>query len=157
MNRDSETKNSPEAKHFIDSLKAKGYLNLEATDLDEVLDITLRDILDRRLSNILYKNKLARTPAQARQFIVHRHVKVNGKVVDSPSYSVSLAEEPTIEFKESSSLNNEQHPERILAAGGIVEEIQVQEELAKNASEKSNFDEKEAILDDEEAERKVTE
>ena len=157
LNKNDETKNSQEAKNFIDSLKAKGLLDIESTSLDEVLDITLRNVFDRRLSNILYKNKLARTATQARQFIVHRHVKVNGKLVDSPSFSVSLADEATIEFRPSSSLINEEHPERVLAAGGIVEEIAVQEEIAEATPEKSNFDEKEAILEEEEAGRKVTE
>ena len=157
FNKNLQTKESVEAKNFIESLKAKGFLNVEANSLDEILDITLRNILDRRLSNILYVNKLSRTPMQARQFIVHRHVKVGGKLIDSPSFLVSLKEEATIEFKTSSSLVNENHPERVLAAGGIIEEIVKQESLAENASEKSNFDEKEDILEEEETERVVTE
>jgi len=157
LNSNSQTKNSEEAKNFIESLKGKGFLPIEANSLDEILDIDLRSVLDRRLSNILYKNKLARTPSQARQFIVHRHVRVNGKVVDSPSYSVTLKEEEGLEFKPSSSLVDDNHPERVLAAGGIIEELEVQEEIAQNVEAKSDFEEKEAVLEDEDASRKVTE
>jgi len=129
FNRSNETKNSVEAKHFIEKLKNLGYLNIDATSLDEVLDITLRDIFERRLSNLLYKKKLSKSPSQARQFIVHRHVKVGGKVVSSPSYSVSLLEETTIEFSEGSPLTNEEHPERKLVVEGIENELSKQESI----------------------------
>jgi len=157
LNKNTQTKESVEAKHFIESLKARGFLPTEAHSLDEVLDITFRDIFDRRLSNILYKNKLARTPSQARQFIVHRHVGVGDKIIDSPSFSVSLVDETIIKFKINSSLVDENHPERVLATGGIIEEIAKQEEFAENAKVKSNFDEKEAILEDEEVAEVVKE
>ncbi len=148
LNRNAQTKESEQAKNFIDKLKKAGFLDLDAHSLDAVLDITIRDLLERRLSNLLYKKKLARTPSQARQFIIHRHVKVNGRTVNSPSYLVTLAEEPTIEFKANSSVANEQHPERILAAGGMIE-VEKMAEVPLNKDRKS-FDEVEAELDDEE-------
>lgn len=149
LNRTTETKESSEAKNFIEKLKKLGYLSIEAQSLDEILDITVRDILERRLSNILYKNKLARTPTQARQFIVHGHVLVDGKCVNSPSYSVSLLEEPTVTFVANSSLSNEQHPERVLAVGGMIE-VEEMEKIPLT-DKKESFDEKEAKLDDQEA------
>ncbi len=156
LNRTVATKESEQAKHFIESLKAKGILNPEATSLDEVLDITLREVLERRLANIVYKLKFAKTPKQARQFVVHRHVMVGGKVVDSPSYAVTLAEEATVEFTSRSSLFDENHPERKLTLGGVEEEVEKQEERAEVAKVKGKdqgpeFDKKEAQLDDEEA------
>lgn len=147
FNKSSETKNSVEAKNFVNKLKAAGYLNVDATSLDEVLDIELRDILERRLSNILYKNKLAKTPKQARQFITHKHVKIAGRMVDSPSYSVTLAEEAQLEFNETSSLSDEEHPERKIE----VETIVSVSESVENDSEKSSFDKNEEFRDNEEA------
>ena len=131
LNISIETKESQEAQNFVAKLKRIGYLNTEAQTLDEVLDITVRDIFERRLSNVLYKNKLARTASQARQFIVHGHVLVGGKCIDSPSYSVSLAEEAELTFVNNSSLLDDQHPERVLAAGGVVEVI---EEVVEEAA-----------------------
>lgn len=148
FNKTAQTKESQEAKNFINKLKVMGFLPVEAQSLDEVLDISLRNILDRRLSNILYTNKLARTPKQARQFIVHCHVSVDGRCVSSPSYLVSLAEEPLVGFINNSSLNNEQHPERVNAAGGMIE-VEEMEKIPLNNKGKS-FDEKEATLDEEE-------
>ncbi|MFW6285545.1 MAG: 30S ribosomal protein S4 [Nanoarchaeota archaeon] len=148
LNTNIQTKQSDEAKQFIEKLKTLGFLDPSAQSLDEVLDIQIRDILDRRLSNILYKNKMARTPAQSRQFIVHGHVLVGNQCVNSPSYTVSLLEEPLIKFKNESSLNNESHPERVLASGGMVE-VEEMEKIPLNKKEE-DFDKKEAKLDDEE-------
>ena len=151
LNRNVETKNSPEAKRFVDKLKALGYLNQQATSLDEILDITLRDILERRISNIIYKMKLARTPEQARQFIVHRHIKVGGKVVTSPSYSVSLGEETTVEFKGNSSLSDENHPERKIQIKGMEDIEKEMEEMPDATQKEGDFDKKEEALDNEES------
>lgn len=146
FNKSAQTKESTEAKHFIEKLKGFGFLNSEATSLDEVLDIQLRDILERRLSNVLYKNKLSKTPRQARQFIVHRHVKVNGKVIDSPAFLVSLADEATLEFSETSSLFDEEHPERKL----VIESVEVETGAVDTTEEKSSFDKNEKFREDEE-------
>lgn len=148
LNKTAESKESEEAKHFIAKLKTMGFLDPNAQTLDEVLDITIRELLERRLSNILYKNKLARTPTQARQFVVHGHVLVGDKCISSPSYQVSLAEEPTVGFKVKSTLANEAHPERVLAAGGMVE-VEEMEKIPL-ADTRESFDEKEAQLDEEE-------
>ncbi len=146
FNKSAETKSSPEAKNFIEKLKAKGYLNVDASSLDEVLDIGIRDILERRLSNIIYKNKLAKSPKQARQFITHKHILVAGRMVDSPSYSVSLLEETQISFKEGSSLADEEHPERKMVIEGI---SQIEEETPE-VEKKSSFEENEEFRDEEE-------
>lgn len=45
--------------------------------------------LERRLDNVVYRLGLASTRGQARQFVGHRHVLVNGRRVDIPSYRVS--------------------------------------------------------------------
>jgi small subunit ribosomal protein S4 len=44
--------------------------------------------LERRLDNVLYRLGFAGTRAQARQFVAHGHVRVNGAKVDRPSYAV---------------------------------------------------------------------
>jgi small subunit ribosomal protein S4 len=49
-------------------------------------------LLERRLDNLVYRLGFASSLAQARQLVRHGHVDVNGKVVDIPSYLVSLNE-----------------------------------------------------------------
>ena len=48
----------------------------------------LLNLLERRLDNVVFRLKLASTRAQARQVIVHGHIKVNGRKVTSPSYLI---------------------------------------------------------------------
>jgi small subunit ribosomal protein S4 len=110
------TQGDPEAaaergQEFLTRLKRYGILD-EEDGLDDILSLEINDVLERRLQTIVYRNGLANTPAQARQFISHGHVLVGGQRVQIPSYKVEIAEETTIEFDESSPLADELHPER---------------------------------------------
>jgi small subunit ribosomal protein S4 len=57
-------------------------------------------LLERRLDNVIYRLGLSSTRAQARQLISHHHIKVNGRVMDVPSYSVRTGDK--IELKDKS-------------------------------------------------------
>ena len=57
-------------------------------------------LLERRLDAVIYRSKLSNTIFSSRQLINHGHVKVNGKKVNIPSYSVK--EEDTIEIRDKS-------------------------------------------------------
>jgi small subunit ribosomal protein S4 len=56
----------------------------------------LMTLLERRLDNVVYRLGLASTRAQARQFITHRHVLVNGRRVDIPSFLVTPGDQVAI-------------------------------------------------------------
>ncbi len=56
--------------------------------------------LELRLDNVVYRAGMGATRAQARQFVSHGHVKVNGKRVNIPSYRVRKGD--VVEFKEKS-------------------------------------------------------
>ena len=49
----------------------------------------LLQLLEARLDNMVYRLGIAPTRAAARQLVLHRHITVDGKVVNIPSYSVS--------------------------------------------------------------------
>jgi small subunit ribosomal protein S4 len=53
----------------------------------------LMTLLERRLDNVVYRLGLASTRAQARQFITHGHLLVNGRRVDIPSFLVKPGDE----------------------------------------------------------------
>ena len=55
-------------------------------------------LLETRLDNVLFRMGLARTRDEARQIVSHREVKVNGKIVNIPSYGVKVGDQ--IEIKE---------------------------------------------------------
>lgn len=46
--------------------------------------------LEKRLDAVVWRSGLARTIYQARQLVVHRHITVNGRLVDRPSYQVNV-------------------------------------------------------------------
>ncbi|HLC48176.1 MAG TPA: 30S ribosomal protein S4 [Candidatus Norongarragalinales archaeon] len=70
----------------------------EQLSLDDVLSLTIRDILERRLQTVVYKRHLAKTMRQARQFISHGHIAVKGTKISSPSYLVKFDEEIAVEW-----------------------------------------------------------
>lgn len=72
---------------LIDRLYRLGILDKDST-LDDVLKLRVEDLLERRLQTVVWRLGYARTPHQARQMIVHRHIMVNGRIVTIPSYLV---------------------------------------------------------------------
>ncbi len=106
--------------------------------LDDILGLSVTDLMNRRLQTVLVKRLLARTPNQARQLISHGHVTVGNSVITSPGYIVDIEEETKISFRASSAFNNEQHPERFSE-----EELtlKAEREKAKAASKKEEDDE----------------
>ncbi len=64
--------------------------------VDDVLLLTTKDILGRRLQTVVARKHLSKTVKGARQLITHGHIAVNGNKVSSPSYLVSFAEEDQI-------------------------------------------------------------
>lgn len=80
--------------------------------LDDVLNLTLKDILERRLQTIVFRKNLSRTMNQARQFIIHHHIMIGDKLVTSPSHLVLSEQEDKITFKKESPFTKEDHPER---------------------------------------------
>lgn len=58
----------------------------------------LLTLLELRLDNVIFRLGFGRTRAEARQIVDHKHVLVNGKCVNIPSYSVKAGDK--IEIKE---------------------------------------------------------
>jgi len=87
------TKSPEEQEKFIERLKKQG---LAVADIADVLALDKEGYLKRRLQSVVVKKKLASTPKQARQFIVHKHIVIEGKKVNIPSYPVKTEEESKI-------------------------------------------------------------
>ena len=99
------------AADFLARLKRIGVLD-EEDGLDDILSLDVTDILERRLQTVVYRKGLANTPNQARQFIVHGHITVDGARVTRPSYKVDVAQEGAIDYDGTSPLADDLHPER---------------------------------------------
>ena len=101
-----------ERKQLADKLKSYGLI--ESDSLDEILGLGLEQFLERRLQTVLVRKGFARSVKQARQMITHKHVTVNGKMISSPGYLVTVKEENSVKFYPGSAFTDEMHPERKL-------------------------------------------
>lgn len=69
------------------------------TTLPGITGHNLLAALESRLDNMVYRMGFAASRKAARQLIRHRHVEVNGKAVDIPSYSVTPGQEVRVRTK----------------------------------------------------------
>lgn len=101
-------------RQYLKRLTRLGILP-ESASTDNILDLTVKDLMERRLQTVIYRQGLARTIHQARQFVIHGHVSVAGDIVSVPGYIVEREEEARIVFHPLSPLNSPQHPMRAIA------------------------------------------
>ena len=92
-----------EKKQLLSKLDSLNMLP-ENANLDDVMGLTTKDIMERRLQTIVYRKGLAASSRQARQFIVHGHIMVGNKKITVPSYLVRKDEEGLVNFVPTSSI-----------------------------------------------------
>ena len=76
----------------------------------------LMSMLELRLDNVIFRLGYARTRREARQIVDHKHVLVNGKLVNIPSYLVSAGD--VIEINEKAKRKAAQRYKDILEVAG---------------------------------------
>jgi len=86
---------------FTYGLSERQFRNLydEANRRKGVTGELMLQMLERRLDNVVYRAGLAATRPQARQFVSHGHVEVNGKRVNIPSYRVRAGDRISLRSK----------------------------------------------------------
>ena len=89
---------------LLNSLSKVGYVQVDAT-LDDVLNLELSDLFSRRLQTIVQKKFYFKTPYQARQAVSHGHILIGDRIVNIPSYVVSVEEEPKVKLTTESIFN----------------------------------------------------
>ncbi|MFV0440792.1 MAG: 30S ribosomal protein S4 [Lachnospirales bacterium] len=72
----------------------------KASKMKGITGDNLLKLLELRLDNVVYRLGMARTRTEARQIVRHKHILVNGKRVNIPSYQVSVGDK--IEIREKS-------------------------------------------------------
>lgn len=75
---------------FYYNMSEKQFANLfaEASQKTGATGQVFLQLLESRLDNVVYRMGIASTRRQARQFVAHGHITVNGKRLDVPSYRV---------------------------------------------------------------------
>jgi small subunit ribosomal protein S4 len=117
-------------KQLLDRLNRLGILPDESA-LDDVLDLTLEDILERRLQTLVFHRGLAQSIQQSRQLITHGHIAVDGRRVSTPSYLVLKDEETKIAYTPKSPFTNPDHPLTKSMAVPTEPELQSSEENSR--------------------------
>ena len=87
---------------FIYGVLEKPFRNYfkKAEKMNGMSGENLMILLERRLDNVVFRLGLARTRKEARQIVDHKHVLVNGKCVNIPSYLIKAGD--VIEIREKS-------------------------------------------------------
>ena len=85
---------------FIYGVLEKPFRNYyaKASKMNGMVGTNLMILLECRLDHVLFRMGLGRTRKEARQIVDHKHVLVNGKLVNIPSYQVKAGD--VIEIKE---------------------------------------------------------
>ena len=80
---------------LLSFLNRLGLVNQSAT-LDDVLNLKIEDLLERRLQTIVMKKGETKSAQQARQMVSHGHVSLGNRIVNIPGYLVKREEEQQI-------------------------------------------------------------
>ncbi|KKG10016.1 MULTISPECIES: 30S ribosomal protein S4 [unclassified Methanosarcina] len=100
-----------QSEEILAKLIRYGIIKSDA-NIDDILSLKTENILERRLQTQVLRLGLSRTVVQARQFITHGHIAINGRKATIPGMLVSKEDEMHIEYYGNSPLMSEAHPER---------------------------------------------
>jgi small subunit ribosomal protein S4 len=89
---------SEKESRLLKSLNRLGLVN-ESASLDDVLNLKIEDLLERRLQTIVMRKAGTKSPHQARQVVVHGHVSIGERIVNLPAYIVKKEEEDLIRLR----------------------------------------------------------
>lgn len=91
--KDLITAEPEKQKVLLNKLRKRGF---KVEKISDVLGLNKEDFLKRRLQSIVSDKKFATTPKGARQLIVHKHIAIDNKIINIPSYIVKVDEEDKI-------------------------------------------------------------
>jgi len=89
-----EVRHEKETK-LLNYLSRFGLVSNNST-LDDILNLKIEDILERRLQTMVMKRSNLKSPYQARQIVVHGHVSIGNRKINLPGYLVKKDEETEI-------------------------------------------------------------
>jgi len=87
-----------QGKSLIKRLIKYGILTNQQDTLDHILSLNVCNLLNRRLQTIVWMNGMSNSIHHARVLIKQRHISVDGKLVDIPSFLVSTKSQQNIQF-----------------------------------------------------------
>ncbi len=82
-------------EEYVSRIASLGILE-ESAKIDDILDLTVKNLLEKRLQTVVYRKGLAKTIHQAREIIIHGHIMVGNRKVTVPGYIIKRDEEEII-------------------------------------------------------------
>jgi small subunit ribosomal protein S4 len=134
-------------RELVDKLARLGMLTTEPT-LDHVLDLTMENVLERRLQTVVFRKGLASSMHHARQLVTHGHIALDGARVDTPRRIIAVTEEDRLNYALKSALNDASHPARIAASDAATRASAARLEEADEYERPQRSYEKEPVTDD---------
>ena len=95
-----------EKKQLLSRLCLLGLLKKDSK-VEDILNLKLKDVLERRLQTLVCRKHIAKTMMQAREFITHEHIAIGNRKITTPSYLVSIEEDPQIKLIHQIKLSND--------------------------------------------------
>ena len=105
------TEREKQEKELINKLHKMGLIQSNGT-LDDILTLSIEDLMERRLQTFIYRKGMVKSLWQARQLITHGHISISGKEVKAPGYHVLIDDEKLIDYTDVSPYSNKDHPLR---------------------------------------------
>lgn len=84
----------------------------ERGNLDDILSLSIQDLMERRLQTVLFRKGMAKSFFQARQLITHGHITLSGRKAKAPSHMVTTIDEGNLDYAELSPYTAKTHPLR---------------------------------------------
>lgn len=106
----------------------------ENATLDDVLSLTIDNILSRRLQSVVFQKNLSISTKQARQMVTHGHILMSGRRVTIPSMLVERSTEDSISYSSDSPFVDEIHPVRKEISGAVGEHEDKEEKPGESAA-----------------------
>lgn len=93
----SETDRKNQEGIILSKLRRLGILDDKAK-VEDILSLTVKDILERRLQTRVLRKGLAKTFAQSRQLITHGFIAIGDRRINIPSYLVTAEQDRLIKY-----------------------------------------------------------
>jgi small subunit ribosomal protein S4 len=104
-----ERDRSVKTAEILFKVRKMGLIGEEDT-IDDVLKLSIEDLLERRLQTMAYRKGLARSIHQARQLITHGHITLRGRVFRKPGKNLEVGDEDLIAINPHSPFAEKSHP-----------------------------------------------
>ena len=128
-------------KELVDKLARIGILSAEPT-LDRVLDLTLDNLLERRLQTIVFRKGMAASMHHSRQLVTHGHIALDDARVTTPARLITVEEEVRIAYTAKSAMNDQSHPARIAASDAATRVVEPPEEFDERSRGRGRRDDR---------------